>query len=135
MCTRGPYQGARCCASRHSESGASTRFTRLIRKGLQSKRATSSLLIKSNQFIQWSNNHARSQVGPIGVHAAMLLKKNNRFIQWSNNCACSQVGPIGVHAAMLLILAGTAYSGIGGFKGSAMIPEVSGSVVLPHWSA
>ena len=106
MCTRGPYQGARCCASRHSESGASTRFTRLIRKGLQSKRATSSLLIKSNQFIQWSNNHARSQVGPIGVHAAMLL-----------------------------ILAGTAYSGIGGFKGSAMIPEVSGSVVLPHWSA
>ena len=35
-----------------------------------------------------------------------------------------KVGPIGVHAAMLFILAGAAYSGVGGYKGSAMIPEV-----------
>jgi len=34
-----------------------------------------------------------------------------------------RIGPIGVHAALLLILGGTAYSGIGGFKGTVMIPE------------
>lgn len=34
-----------------------------------------------------------------------------------------RLGPIGVHAALLLVLAGTAYSGFGGFKGSVMCPE------------
>jgi cytochrome c biogenesis protein len=36
-----------------------------------------------------------------------------------------RIGPIGVHAALLLILAGTSYSGFGGFKGTVMMPEVS----------
>lgn len=34
-----------------------------------------------------------------------------------------RLGPIGVHAAMILTLLGTAYSGFGGWKGSAMVPE------------
>lgn len=34
-----------------------------------------------------------------------------------------RLGPIGVHAALLLSLFGTAYSGFGGWKGSAMVPE------------
>lgn len=34
-----------------------------------------------------------------------------------------KVGPIGVHVALLLTLAGTAYSGFGGWKGSVMVPE------------
>jgi hypothetical protein len=36
-----------------------------------------------------------------------------------------KLGPIGVHVALLLTMAGTAYSGVGGFKGSVMLPEVS----------
>jgi len=43
-----------------------------------------------------------------------------------------KVGPIGVHAAMLLILAGTAYSGVGGYKGSAMIAEGGQSFVSDY---
>jgi len=34
-----------------------------------------------------------------------------------------RLGPIGVHAALLLALGGTAYSGFGGWRGSAMVPE------------
>jgi cytochrome c biogenesis protein ResB len=34
-----------------------------------------------------------------------------------------KLGPIGVHASLLAIMAGVAYGGLGGFKGSAMIPE------------
>ncbi|KAF8066257.1 CCS1 [Scenedesmus sp. PABB004] len=34
-----------------------------------------------------------------------------------------RLGPIGVHAALLLVLGGTAYSGFGGWKGTAMVPE------------
>ena len=32
--------------------------------------------------------------------------------------------PIGVHISMLLIMAGVVYGGFGGFKGTAMVPEV-----------
>lgn len=38
-----------------------------------------------------------------------------------------RLGPIGVHIALLMVLAGTAYSGFGGLKGSAMCPEVQRS--------
>eukprot|EP00879_Flechtneria_rotunda_P026587 GHRR01028360.1.p1 GENE.GHRR01028360.1~~GHRR01028360.1.p1 ORF type:complete len:510 (+),score=178.19 GHRR01028360.1:709-2238(+) len=34
-----------------------------------------------------------------------------------------RLGPIGVHVALLMCLFGTAYSGFGGWKGSAMCPE------------
>ncbi|KAK9803576.1 hypothetical protein WJX72_001425 [[Myrmecia] bisecta] len=34
-----------------------------------------------------------------------------------------KVGPIGVHASMLLCMAGIAYGGLSGFKGTAMVPE------------
>jgi hypothetical protein len=34
-----------------------------------------------------------------------------------------RLGPIGVHAALLLALGGTAYSGFGGWKGNALVPE------------
>lgn len=34
-----------------------------------------------------------------------------------------RLGPIGVHAALILALCGTAYSGFGGWRGSAMVPE------------
>jgi hypothetical protein len=34
-----------------------------------------------------------------------------------------RLGPIGVHLALLLCLFGTAYSGFGGWKGTAMCPE------------
>jgi cytochrome c biogenesis protein len=34
-----------------------------------------------------------------------------------------RLGPIGVHAALIVSLIGTAYSGFGGWKGSAMVPE------------
>lgn len=44
-----------------------------------------------------------------------------------------RIGPIGVHASMLFILAGTTYSGLGGCKGSVIVPEVSvcGSGCMP----
>lgn len=34
-----------------------------------------------------------------------------------------RLGPIGVHAALLLALGGTAYSGFGGWRGAALVPE------------
>lgn len=34
-----------------------------------------------------------------------------------------KLGPIGVHVALLLTLAGASYSGFGGYKGTAMVPE------------
>lgn len=34
-----------------------------------------------------------------------------------------RLGPIGVHASMLAIMAGVAIGGLGGFKGSVMVPE------------
>ncbi|KAI8464282.1 MAG: c-type cytochrome synthesis 1 [Monoraphidium minutum] len=34
-----------------------------------------------------------------------------------------RLGPIGVHATLILALVGTAYSGFGGWKGSAMVPQ------------
>jgi cytochrome c biogenesis protein len=40
-----------------------------------------------------------------------------------------RLGPIGVHAALLLTLFGTAYSGFGGWKGTAMVPEGQAFVV------
>lgn len=42
--------------------------------------------------------------------------------------------PIGVHAALLLILVGTSYSGLGGFKGTVMCPEVGSWGVSIVWS-
>lgn len=46
-----------------------------------------------------------------------------------------RLGPIGVHVALLLCLFGTAYSGFGGWKGSAMCPEgqefVVGQAISP----
>ena len=40
-----------------------------------------------------------------------------------------RLGPIGVHAALILILAGSAYSGFGSWKGSVMCPEGQGFLV------
>lgn len=40
-----------------------------------------------------------------------------------------RLGPIGVHMALLACIAGTAYSGFGGWKGSVMIPEGQSFVV------
>ena len=40
-----------------------------------------------------------------------------------------RLGPIGVHAALLLTLFGTAYSGFGGWRGTAMVPEGQAFVV------
>ena len=34
-----------------------------------------------------------------------------------------RLGPIGVHASMLLCMVGIAISGLGGWKGSVMVPE------------
>lgn len=34
-----------------------------------------------------------------------------------------RLGPIGVHASMLAIMAGVAIGGLGGFKGSVMVPQ------------
>lgn len=34
-----------------------------------------------------------------------------------------RLGPIGVHASMLAIMAGVAIGGLGGFRGSVMVPQ------------
>eukprot|EP00983_Pelagomonas_calceolata_P126466 1161307-Pelagomonas_calceolata.AAC.2 len=81
----------------------------------------------------FANLRAWPQGKPEGTHTAMHIlvtlacTYTQVFLQGTSLYAfkglAGKVGPIGVHAAMLLILAGTAYSGVGGYKGSAMIAE------------
>ncbi|GFH19365.1 C-type cytochrome synthesis protein 1, partial [Haematococcus lacustris] len=57
----------------------------------------------------------------------LMMRDYQVFVQGRSLYAfkglAGRLGPIGVHAAMLLVLAGTSYSGFGGFKGTVMLPE------------
>lgn len=61
------------------------------------------------------------------VGAALAAKSYQVFLQdgelYAFKGLAGRLGPIGVHVALLMCLFGTAYSGFGGWKGSAICPE------------
>lgn len=71
--------------------------------------------------------------------AALAARSYQIFLQdgqlYAFKGLAGRLGPIGVHIALLMCLAGTAYSGFGGWKGAAMCPEgqefVVGQAISP----
>eukprot|EP00798_Chlamydomonas_sp_ICE-L_P018762 gene18762-25295_t len=68
--------------------------------------------------------------------AVLTTKGYQVFIQKPSLYAfkglAGRIGPIGVHLALILVLGGTAYSGFGTIKGSAMCPEGQDFVVAEY---
>jgi cytochrome c biogenesis protein len=67
------------------------------------------------------------------VAAALAAKGYLPFVQGGSLYAfkglAGKLGPIGVHASMLAVMLGTSVGALGGFGGTAMIPEGSDSLV------
>jgi cytochrome c biogenesis protein len=66
------------------------------------------------------------QNSPLFLHAPQVFVQGPSLYAFKG--LAGKLGPIGVHAAMLMVLAGTSYSGFGGFKGTIMTPEVCACV-------
>eukprot|EP00775_Hariotina_reticulata_P001288 gene1288-1629_t len=78
-----------------------------------------------------ARKHGKPQVLPnaalTDLATSLISKSYQVFLQngqlYAFKGLAGRLGPIGVHVALLMCIAGTAYSGFGGWKGSVMCPE------------
>lgn len=68
------------------------------------------------------NAHVRDLAQLLGAKGYQVFV-NSKGSLYAFKGLAGRVGPIGVHASMLAIMAGVAWGGLSGWKGSAMVPQ------------